>query len=555
MISWHGYRDWPLMGRPSALGLLLGAVFLAASLTPSMIPRSGPLQGVLGGLCFATGYLIGWVLQVLREWVFEPAPLAARTRKAALRWAVLLSVMVVAVALWNVTRWQNDLHEVMGMPPVESARPFTILAVALLVSAVLVLIGRLFRRVWRVASAQLEPFVPRRLAMTIGVAMAVALFWLIGNDVMLNRVMTALDRSYAALDSLIPAETAAPTDPLKSGSPQSLVDWAGLGAEGRSWVLAGPDAAAISRVTGRPALEPLRIYVGLNNAEDPEERARLALAEAIRTGAFARKTLVIATPTGTGWMDPAAMQPLDYLTEGDVAVVGVQYSYLPSWLSLFVVPELGADTARAVYRAFYTHWHALPEDSRPRLYLFGLSLGAHNGQSAATLPELIADPPQGAFWVGPPFASAEWRTIKAERKPGSPVWAPAIGDGAVMRSMTADLDPDRPGPVPWGAVRMLYLTYPSDPIAYFDTSVVWSQPRWLEAPRGRDVSPSLRWFPVVTALQMGFDMMTATSTPPGHGHVYAARDYLTGWHAVLAPEGWDRALLTRLTSVLEAQGL
>jgi uncharacterized membrane protein len=43
----------------SGLGLLLGAVFLAASLTPSLIPRTFVLQGALAGVCFGVGYGLG----------------------------------------------------------------------------------------------------------------------------------------------------------------------------------------------------------------------------------------------------------------------------------------------------------------------------------------------------------------------------------------------------------------------------------------------------------------------------------------------------------------
>ncbi len=76
-------------------------------------------------------------------------------------------------------------------------------------------------------------------------------------------------------------------------------------------------ATASPRLTRAPAKAPLRIYIGLNNAADAGARAKLALAEALRVGAFERRTLVIATPTGTGWMDPAAMDTFEYLHHGD----------------------------------------------------------------------------------------------------------------------------------------------------------------------------------------------------------------------------------------------
>jgi Alpha/beta-hydrolase family len=54
------------------------------------------------------------------------------------------------------------------------------------------------------------------------------------------------------------------------------------------------------------------------------------------------------TPTGTGWVDPAAMDSVEYLHDGAVASVALQYSYLASWLYLLVEPGYGADVARAL---------------------------------------------------------------------------------------------------------------------------------------------------------------------------------------------------------------
>ena len=90
-------------------------------------------------------------------------------------------------------------------------------------------------------------------------------------------------------------------------------------------------------------MRPLRVYVGLNSAETVEDRAALALDEMIRVGAFDRSVLVVTVPTGTGWMDPAAMDTLEYLHGGDTAIVGVQYSYLTSWISLLVEPGFGTE--------------------------------------------------------------------------------------------------------------------------------------------------------------------------------------------------------------------
>ena len=65
-----------IAGKISGVGLVLGALFMAASLTPSLIPRSEIVQGVLAGMCFAAGYglavLVRWI------WVTLDLPLIGR---------------------------------------------------------------------------------------------------------------------------------------------------------------------------------------------------------------------------------------------------------------------------------------------------------------------------------------------------------------------------------------------------------------------------------------------------------------------------------------------
>lgn len=128
----------------------------------------------------------------------------------------------------------------------------------------------------------------------------------------------------------------------------------------------------------------------------------LVLAELIRVGGFERGNFVIATPTGTGWVDPESQSALEYVLRGDVATVSVQHSYLASWLALLAAPDYGVETARAVFAAIYQHWRSLPRDARPRLYLQGLSLGALNSDLSHDLHQVIGDPYHGALWAGPP---------------------------------------------------------------------------------------------------------------------------------------------------------
>ena len=403
--------------------------------TPSMIPRPGVLQGVEAGIAFALLYGVGTGASALWSWLEAPV-LDKRYSRAFLRMAILLCLALVGYGLVRETDWQNAIRRAMGMPAVSPGLPVLIAIVGVPVALFLIGLARLFNALARLISSRLAKLVPRRIALLVGFGAAAALFWTIGNGLLLRMALHELDSSYRHIDALLPAELSAPEDPFKSGSSGSLVSWAGLGAQGRARVVAVPSKSDIVSLTTAAAMEPLRVYVGLNSAETVEQRAELALAELKRVGAFDRAVMVIATPTGTGWVDPAGMAPLEILFRGDVASVSVQYSYLPSWLSLLVEPDTGADTARAVFRVVYGYWRTLPKERRPRLYLFGLSLGARNSDLSADLFDVIADPYQGALWVGPPWDSETWRRVTAMRAAGSPVWLPRVRDESLFHFMT-----------------------------------------------------------------------------------------------------------------------
>jgi uncharacterized membrane protein len=323
------------------------------------------------------------------------------------------------------------------------------------------------------------------------------------------------------------------------------VSWQDLGRTGRQYISLGPTAGEIGSFLGEDVLEPIRVYVGLNSRETVEARAQLALDELKRAGGFERSVLIIATPTGTGWLDPAALDTVEYLHRGDIATVALQYSYLPSWLSLLVEPGYGASSARALFTKIYGHWTGLPDGERPKLYLQGVSLGALNSDRSADLFDIVGDPFHGALWSGPPFASETWQMATAERNPESPPWLPRFRDGSIIRfknqesSLTALYGP-------WGPLRIVFLQYASDPVTFLDPAALYREPEWMKGRRGPDVSDRLRWFPIVTLLQLTVDAAVATSTPPGYGHVYAPDDYIDAWVALTEPQGWSAERLESL---------
>lgn len=534
--------DW-LDRRTSGVGLVTGALFVAGSLTPSLIPRSPEIQGILAGFCFAAGY--GLMVLAGGLWRYMQLPQAS-DRQARLLVPLMGAAALVIVTLFLIrsAQWQNDIRAVMTLPPSEGSAPLVVAGLGTAVAAALLIVGKLLAAAGRQISRRIAQVLPPRQARVLGALVTVFVAWQLFSGVLLRNVVASVDASAQALDDLIPADQVAPTRAWQTGSPQSLVAWQDLGREGRIFVGATPDPAAISAVTGLPARQPLRVYVGLNAADSLTARADLAVAELERAGGFDRAALVVAMPTGTGWMDPAAMEPLEHLNHGDVATVAMQYSYLQSWISLLVQPEQSAEAGRALFGAVHRRWQQLPAETRPRLYLYGLSLGAHSSQQSLRLHEMLDRPIDGALWVGPPFVSPLWQSLTAERDPGSPAWLPRLTTGEAVR-FTDGRQVLRDGG-PWGQVRIVYLQYGSDPIVFFRPDSAIRPPDWLDHPRAPEVSDDLRWYPVITQLQLAFDMAIALEVPMGHGHVYAPADHIEAWLAVTDPPGWTPERLARL---------
>ena len=522
----------------SPSGLCLGFLLFAAALTPSLIPRNALMQGLLGGASFAIGYGIAVSLVALWLW------LGFRTHGGRVfAWILVLAgALVAAYALSRVAPWQDSIRVLMGMPPLESSHPAKVLALAVATAAVLFFIAWLFRLIARLALAWARPFVPERVAILTAIVAALALFGMLIDGVLVRYALTVLDASYAELDELIEPDTSMPIAPWKTGSAASLVSWGDLGREGRRFVDGLPMQEDIAAFWEDQAVQPLRVYVGLNAADTADERADLALRELIRVGGFDRAILSVAVPTGTGFMDAAASETLEYLHRGDVATVALQYSYMQSPFSLIFEPGYGAEAGRALLRAVYDHWTDLPPEGRPKLYLQGLSLGALSSEQSLRLHEIIGDPIHGALWSGPPFPSPIHTWATAERNDGSPEWLPTFEDGSLIRFM---IKPEIPEPDrPWGPLRIVYLQHASDAIVFFSTDMLWREPDWMRAPRGPDVTPLMWWVPVITALQVAADMALSNNVPLGHGHQYSAASYIDAWiivtAATVAPEEVDR---------------
>ncbi len=531
-LNW--VKDW---GRGfSYIGLVVGAFCFAASLTPSLLPRHFVVQGALSGVAFTIGYGIGKLIVLV--WQLFEVPLPSERIVRGFKWTMAIVALIICASfLSQTTRWQNSIRLLMGMEPEVSAYPFSVAMIALLTAGIVITIARIIQGIWRVINSRLKQYIPPRVSFVISTTMTIVLLLLLLNNVLTKVLLHAADNVFLQLDSVNDGKDPKPTDPFASGSVESLIEWDTIGQRGKDFVMAGPTQNDITLFLNRSAAEPIRVYAGYRSMEDVVDRAKLALAELKRVGGFERKVLIVAIPTGTGWLDQNAVDPVEYMHAGDTAIVSMGYSYLPSWMTLLIDPDRSRAAARALFLEVYGHWQTLPRDERPRLYLYGLSLGSLGAESTIDLYTMIGDPIDGGVFSGPPFPSTMWNQIVTDRVPGSPIWLPKFRDGSIVR-FTGKRNTIYESGNRWGPMRFVYIQHPSDPMVFFSPDLLWKEPAWLQGQRGPDVSPFLRWFPIVTCLQISFDLPMATSVPLGHGHNYDAGSYIDAWVAVTAPENW-----------------
>jgi uncharacterized membrane protein len=575
LVDMPQHRGWPPVGyvesRPRVGHILLAALRPAGlvgaavawwwSLTPTLLPRGWVAQAVVSAVCAAAGYAAGvsvaWVVRLVAETVgrWPASRRAAHAGRVAV--AVVWALAVVSGGVsWG--RWQNDQRALVGMDDTSVLLFVPALGLSAVLALVVVGAARLIE--WGVVRFDhwLCTFMPRLLAHALAVAVFVQAGLFLGNDVVGRALLTLADDGSGAFDTTTAEGVEAPTTPLASGGPGSLVPWDTLGHEGRSFTAGAPSPDDLRGFAGPDAtvVEPIRVYAGLRSADDLDDRAALVARELDRTGAGQRSVVVTATATGTGRVDPSAAAALEYLWSGDTAIVSLQYSYLPSWISFLVDRGKATDAGQALEVAVREWWSGLPPDDRPLLVSFGEGLGSYGSEAAfeaesaaASVDELRART-GGVLWTGPTNGNPVWNQLEDTRDAGSPVWRPAVDDGATVQFANGASQPTE-APASWGAdgPRVLYVQHASDPVTWWSWPAMWSPPAWIDDPKGPDVPEGARWFPFVTWAQTVADLTAGSGAPPGHGHNYEPA-FVPGWAAVAPPPGWTDADTARLQRFL-----
>ena len=539
-------RDW-WQRRYTFTGTAVGLLFLWLSMTPSLLPRGPMFQGIVSGAAGAIGYGLG----VFGVWLARFMT-SRRNSPPAPRWAwpILVVIGLLGVVLGEVyfRSWQDHVRDLMGVPRLQWYNYVQAAMLSIVVLFAFVEIGQLIGKLIRFLVRQLNRVAPPRVSFVAVVAIFLAVSIALLNGVVVRGIMDVLNKTFSRVNNELDPNHPAPTTTLRSGGPGSLASWESLGHQGRIFVRGGPTVAQLTAFNNAPATEPIRAYAGLQSADGIRATAELAARELEREGGLTRKVIAVATTTGTGWINAAEADSLEYMYNGDTAIVSMQYSFLPSWLSFLVDKENARQAGQALFEAVDQRVRALPEARRPKIVVFGESLGSFGGEAPFLSPNNIIARTNGALFSGPTFNNTMRDYIVANRDPGSPEWLPVFDDGANVRFAARAENLGRPE-APWGQPRVAYLQHASDPIAWWSPDLLFSEPDWLREPRGYDVSGDMNWIPVVTFLQVSADMAVAVDVPDGHGHRYI-KDVVNAWAAVMQPPGWMPEKTERLRAMV-----
>jgi uncharacterized membrane protein len=546
----------PVARCASWIGLGAAVIFWFASLTPTLVPRGWIVQGVTSGICLAIGYGIGVMAELAarRAMRWPDGPRAVRIRPVA--FVVALAVGVAGALAWASS--QDEARDLVGMAHLTwwEGPPMVLLSVV--TGTVLVRIGRAVGGWVRAAHRPIRRRLPAWAALPATVLLVVSVVGLVGGQVVTRGFVVGANLIYETLDQGTNSWSERPRLASVSGSPASLVAWETMGLWGRDFVAGVTSRDELVAYHGAAAevRDPVRVFVGMRTARTPEERVALAVRELERAGGFERGVIAVWVPGGSGWMDPNAGRTLEQLHAGDTAIVATQYSYLPSFFSLVIDGRQAIDAGAALFDAVHERWSAMPVQGRPRLIVFGASLGAGGAERPFAGPDAAASVANftsradGALIVGSLGWNPILRQLTEAREPGSPAWQPIYAGGETVRFVTGR---DRPElDAQWGPSRVVYLQHPSDPVAYLSFDQLWSPPEWMDEPRGHGVPPDTGWFPIVSTVQAVADLSFLASLPSGFGHDYRV-DYADAFARVAPADGWTDDDTARLEAFLAAE--
>ena len=525
----------------SLIGVVGALVMYGVSVSPSLLARSWQWHAVASGVLSAVGYIVGLTIQ--RFYALVVPRLGVEITAPQSVSIAFRAVLLLGFFLWFL-RWllqsyreRKRANHLVGMRG-ETMGEY-LLGTFCAFILMLFLLGIAWGLQWigRAIVIVLSQWMHMVFALALSLLILVVIVYALTSKVLLKLGINFFTRHARKMNNRTAKGIVQPQAPERSGSPQSRSSWRTVGGQGRVFLGRGPSRADIEAVTGCSAMEPIRVYAGMpEEGQSLQSAADLVVEELHRTGAFDRAVILIATSTGSGWVDEWQVQPLEYLTRGNCATASMQYSFVPSSINFLTDLDVSEEAAVILFETIRRAVDEIPEDRRPALFVCGESLGAYASQHVFSGIVDVLSRTDGALWVGTPAFTPMHAELTAIRHRGSPEVAPVVANGRHVRfvnvpeNLWADVYGRELGD--WNYPRVVYAQHPSDPVVWWNSELVWHKPDWISEKVDGDVSPHMQYTRGATYIQVLVDMPVAGTAPGGHGHTYH-EELIPLWEAIL----------------------
>ena len=525
----------------SLIGVVGALVMYGVSVSPSLLARSWQWHAVASGVLSAVGYIVGLTIQ--RFYALVVPRLGVEITAPQSVSIAFRAVLLLGFFLWFL-RWllqsyreRKRANHLVGMRG-ETLGEY-LLGTFCAFILMLALLGIAWGLQWigRAIVSVLSQWMHMVFALALSLLILVVIVYALTSQVLLKLGINFFTRHARKMNNRTAKGIVQPQAPERSGSPQSRSSWRTVGGQGRVFLGRGPSRADIDAVTGCSAMEPIRVYAGMpEEGQSLQSAADLVVEELHRTGAFDRAVILIATSTGSGWVDEWQVQPLEYLTRGNCATASMQYSFVPSSINFLTDLDVSEEAAVILFETIRRAVDEIPEDRRPALFVCGESLGAYASQHVFSGIVDVLSRTDGALWVGTPAFTPMHAELTAIRHRGSPEVAPVVANGRHVRfvnvpeNLWSDVYGRELGD--WNYPRVVYAQHPSDPVVWWNSELVWHKPDWISEKVDGDVSPHMQYTRGATYIQVLVDMPVAGTAPGGHGHTYH-EELIPLWEAIL----------------------
>ena len=525
----------------SLIGVVGALVMYGVSVSPSLLSRSWQWHAVASGVLSAVGYIVGLTIQRFYALVVPRLGVEITAPKAVS--IAFRAVLLLGFFLWFL-RWllqsyreRKRANHLVGMRG-ETLGEYLLGTVCAFI-LMMALLGVAWGLQWigRAIVSVLSQWMHMVFALALSLLILVVIVYALTSQVLLKLGINFFTRHARKMNNRTAKGIVQPQVPERSGSPHSRSSWRAVGGQGRVFLGRGPSRADIEAVTGCSAMEPIRVYAGMpEEGQSLQNAADLVVEELHRAGAFDRAVILIATSTGSGWVDEWQVQPLEYLTRGNCATASMQYSFVPSSINFLTDLDVSEEAAVILFETIRCAVDEIPEDRRPALFVCGESLGAYASQHVFSGIVDVLSRTDGALWVGTPAFTPMHAELTAIRHRGSPEVAPVVANGRHVRfvnvpeNLWADVYGRELGD--WNYPRIVYAQHPSDPVVWWNSELVWHKPDWISEKVDGDVSPHMQYTRGATYIQVLVDMPVAGTAPGGHGHTYH-EELIPLWEAIL----------------------